>query len=142
MKAHIYLNFPGTTEEAFTFYKAIFGGEFVGGIHRFGSVPGMEIPAELADKVMHISLPLGDNLILMGTDAIESMGKTCVMGNNFSISIHPDSAEETRRLFAALAEGGKVEVELQEMFWAELFGALTDKYGVQWMFNYEGSKRA
>lgn len=134
-----YLNFPRSTEEAFNFYKSIFGGEFVGGINRMGEVPTMEGQPPIKDEdknlVMHIALPILGGHMLMGTDAPESMGFTVTMGNNIYINLEPDTKEETDRLFAALSAGGKVGMELQDMFWGDYFGSCTDKYGVQWMFN-------
>ncbi len=134
-----YLNFPGNTEEAFNFYKTVFGGEFAGnGIMRMGEVPPQEgqPPLSEADKnlVMHVSLPILGGHELMGTDATESMGFTVKFGNNIYINLQPDSRSETDRLFNALADGGKVEMPLQEMFWGDYFGSLTDKFGVAWMF--------
>ncbi|OFY63635.1 MAG: glyoxalase [Bacteroidetes bacterium RBG_13_42_15] len=134
-----YLNFPRNTEEAFNFYKSVFGGEFVGGISRFRDIPPSEktppLPEEDKDLVMHIALPILNGHVLMGTDAPESMGFKVTFGNNVYISLHPDTREETRRLFKALSNGGKVEMELQDMFWGDYYGSCSDKYGVQWMFN-------
>lgn len=135
-----YLNFSRNTEEVFTFYKSIFGGQFGGdGIARFGDIPvseGMPRIAE-ADKnlIMHIELPIIGGHILMGTDALESMGFNVNFGNNVHLNLETDSREETKRLFDALAEGGKITMELQVMFWGAYFGSCTDKYGVQWMIN-------
>ncbi len=135
-----YLNFPRNTEEAFNFYKSVFGGEFQGEIHRFSNVPPQEDapPMAEADKnlVMHVELPiLGGAYMLMGTDAPESMGFKVNFGNNIYINLEPDTRAETKRLFDALSAGGKVEMELQDMFWGDYFGSCTDKFGVQWMFN-------
>lgn len=134
-----YLNFPRNTEESFTFYKSIFGGEFTGGINRMGEVPPQEgmPPMAEADKnlVMHVALPILGGHVLMGTDAPESMGFTVIPGNNMYINLEPDTRGETDRLFAALSAGGKVSMPLQEMFWGDYFGSCTDKYGIQWMFN-------
>ncbi|TAK35952.1 MAG: VOC family protein [Saprospiraceae bacterium] len=134
-----YLNFPRNTEEAFNFYKSVFGGEFMGGIHRFGSVPPQQGAPPMAEEdknlVMHIALPIPGGHLLMGTDAPESMGFKVNFGNNVYISLHPDTRVETQRLFDALSAGGKVEMELQDMFWGDYFGSCADKFGVQWMFN-------
>ncbi|MEK7188001.1 MAG: VOC family protein [Patescibacteria group bacterium] len=137
-RTSIYLNFPRSTEEAFTFYKSVFGGEFQGGIHRMGEVPPQpDKPLAEADKnlVMHIALPITGGLMLMGTDAPESMGFTVTHGNNIYINLEPDTRVETERLFKALSDGGKVEMQLQEMFWGDYFGSCKDKFGVNWMFN-------
>ncbi len=136
-KANIYLNFNGTTEEAFLFYKSVFGGEF-SMLQRFKDIPdGPPMPEAVLNGIMHIALPLGDNCTLMGTDAIESMGQKLTVGNNAHISLHPDSEDEARRLFSALSVGGKVEMDLQDMFWGAMFGSFADKFGTQWMVNYE-----
>ena len=136
----IYLNFPGTTEEAFNFYKSVFGGEFYGqGIMRFGQVPPMPgapaMPESVNNMVMHMGLEIMDGFVLMGSDAPAEMGFTVNAGNNFYINLMPATRAETHRIFNGLAQGGKVEQELQEMFWGDYYGALRDKYGVQWMFN-------
>lgn len=143
-KVSTYLNFTNKTEEAFSFYKSVFGGEFMGGISRFGDIPpsdGMPPIAE-ADKnlVMHIVLPILDGHQLMGTDAPESMGFRVNFGNNVYIMLQPDSRSETQRLFKELSTGGKVEQELQDMFWGDYYGSCRDKFGVQWMFNCEEKK--
>lgn len=134
-----YLNFPRHTEAAFDFYRSVFGGEFDGGVHRFKDIPpgpGCPPCAE-ADRelVMHVALPILGGHVLMGTDAPESMGFKVQMGNNVYINLEPDTRAEADRLFAALAAGGKVEMPLQDMFWGDYFGSLTDRYGVQWMVN-------
>lgn len=136
-----YLNFPRNTEEAFNFYKSVFGTEFAGGkIHRFGEIPPMEgsHPIAEADKnlVMHVGLPILGGHLLMGTDAPESMGFKVNKGNNVYISLHPDSRKEADDLFAKLSDGGKVEMPMQDMFWGDYYGSLTDKFGIQWMVNY------
>lgn len=134
-----YLNFPRNTEEAFNFYKSVFGTEFSNGIQRMGEVPPQEGQPPLSEEdknlVMHVELPILGGHVLMGTDAPESMGFTLVKGNNIYINLEPDTRAETDRLFKALSEGGKVEMELAEMFWGDYFGSCTDKFGVHWMFN-------
>jgi PhnB protein len=139
-RVNTYLNFPRNTEEAFNFYKSIFGGEFSGmGIARFSDIPPQEgmPPLPDADKnlVMHIELPILGAHVLMGTDAPESMGFHVNAGNNVHISLEPDSRAETKKLFEALSAGGKVTMELQDMFWGAYYGSCTDKFGVQWMVN-------
>ena len=140
-----YLNFPRNTEEAFNFYKTVFGGEFLGnGISRFSDVPEMPggpgIAAEDKNLVMHVELRILNSHTLMGTDAPESMGFNVNFGNNSYINLQPDTREETNQLLAKLSEGGKVTMELQDMFWGDYFGSCTDKYGVQWMFNCSEKK--
>ena len=134
----IYLNFSNQTEEAFNFYKQVFGTDFIGDISRMSQAPeNPENPLSLADKnlVMHVALPILGGVQLMGTDAPESMGFKLIQGNNVYINLQPDTRVETEKLFKALSEDGKIEMQLQEMFWGNYFGSLTDKFGVQWMFN-------
>jgi PhnB protein len=136
-----YLNFARNTEEAFNYYKSVFGTEFSGTIARFSEIPPEAgaplIPDEDKNLVMHIALPILGGHMIMGTDAPESMGFRLSPGNNIYISLHPDTREETRRLFNKLSEGGKIEQELQEMFWGDYYGSCQDKFGVHWMFNCE-----
>ena len=138
-KVSIYLNFPRNTEEAFAFYKSVFGTEYIGNIARLGDVPRQEGQPALAESdknlVMHVALPLIGNFVLMGTDAPESMGFTVNQGNNVYINLEPDTRKETDELFAKLSVGAKIEFPLQVMFWGDYFGSLTDKFGIQWMFN-------
>lgn len=134
-----YLNFPRCTEQAFLFYRAVFGGDFDGPIHRFGDMPAAPDQPAPADGdrnlVMHVALPILGGHVLMGTDAPESMGFKVHMGNNVFINLEPDTRAETERLFSALAANGRVEMPLQDMFWGAYFGSLVDQFGVQWMFN-------
>jgi PhnB protein len=139
-----YLNFPRKTEEAFNFYKSIFGGEFGNdGVARFSDIPPSDEMPPLAeedkDLIMHIELPLLGGHVLMGTDAPESMGFKVNFGNNSYINLEPDTKAETKRLFDGLSEGGIVTMELQQMFWGAYYGSCTDKFGVQWMFNCTGN---
>lgn len=135
----LYLNFPRSTEAAFNFYREVFGGEFEGDIARMGDVPTMEGQLVLAEEdknlVMHVCLPILDGFKLMGTDAPPSMGFTVTMGNNMFINLLTDTRAETDDLFAKLSAGGVVEMPMQEMFWGDYFGSLTDKFGMKWMFN-------
>jgi PhnB protein len=135
----IYLNFSRNAEEAFNFYKSVFGGEFSGGISRFSDIPPQDdmppLPEEDKNLVMHVTLPILGGHLLMGSDVPESMGFTVNKGNNVYISLNPDTRIETKRLFDALSAGGKVEMELQDMFWGDYYGSFTDKYGIHWMVN-------
>ena len=137
-----YLNFPRNTEEAFTFYESVFGGDFDGDINRMGEVPPQEGPPPLAEEdknlVMHIALPILGGHYLMGTDAPESMGFKLNAGNNVHINLEPDTIAESEKLFQALSEGGQVSMPLQKMFWGDYFGSCTDKFGIQWMVNCSG----
>lgn len=140
-KINTYLNFPGNTEEAFNFYKSVFGGEF-SSVVRFKDMPmeGVKIPKGDENKIMHIGLPIGND-ILMATDAPESMGFKVNFGNNSYISIHPDSKEEADRIFKALSEGGKIEMPIADQPWGDYWGSLKDKFGVLWMVNYSYQKK-
>lgn len=134
-----YLNFVRSTEEAFNFYKSVFGTDYVGQFMRFGDappIPGQPSLSE-ADKklVMHCALPILGGHLIMGTDAPESMGFKLTQGNNVYINLEPDTRAETDRLFNALGEGGTVEMALAEQFWGDYYGSLRDRFGVQWMFN-------
>lgn len=138
-KVSTYLNFPRSTEAAFTFYKTVFGTELMeGGFMRFGEIPstaGMPpIPEEDKNLVMHCTLPILGGYHLMGSDAPESMGFNVTQGNNVVINLETDTREETELLFKALSEGGVVEQELQDMFWGDYYGSCTDKFGIRWMF--------
>jgi PhnB protein len=139
-RVNTYLNFPRNTEEAFNFYKSVFGGEFLGqGIMRLGDVVQPEGSPQLADGdkqlVMHVELALPGGHVLMGTDAPESMGFHLNFGDNIHISIDLDTRAETKKMFDALSEGGKITMKLDDMFWGAYYGSCTDKYGVQWMIS-------
>ena len=109
--ANPYLNFYGNTEEAFNFYKTVFGVEFLSMI-RFKDMPGIEnLPEEEQNKLMHVALPIGKNNILMGTDVLDSLGRPLKFGNNQYISIEAETAEEADQLFNALSKDGKVEMQ-------------------------------
>lgn len=140
-----YLNFPGNTEEAFDFYKTVFGGEFFGnGIMRFKDIPpspnNPPMPDADGNMVMYVELRVLNSHSLMGTDAPESMGFKMNFGNNSYINLQPDTRAETKELFDKLSAGGKVSMELQDMFWGDYFGSCTDKFSVQWMFNCNEKK--
>jgi PhnB protein len=137
-----YLNFMGRTEEAFAFYRSVFRTEYSRPISRMGEVPpGPGMPALTdAEKrlVMHVELPIVGGHVLMGTDALESMGHKVTFGDNVSLNLEPDTREETERLFKALSEGGTVSMPLADMFWGGYFGAFVDRFGVHWMVNGPG----
>ncbi|GGE40539.1 PhnB protein [Pedobacter psychrotolerans] len=139
VKINPYLNFNGNTEEAFNFYKSVFGGEFLA-VHRFKDAPGSEEmkPAD-QEKIMHIALSIGGN-ILMGTDVMPPMSPA-THGTGISISIDAESEAEASQVFENLSAGGEIAMPLEKMFWGALFGMLTDQYGIQWMVNYDGQKK-
>ncbi|MDR3652731.1 MAG: VOC family protein [Paludibacter sp.] len=135
-----YLNFSRNTEEAFNFYKSIFGSDFSGnGVARFGDFPpppgAPQLEEEDKNLIMHIELPILGGHVIMGTDAPESMGFKVNKGNNVHIMLEPDSKADIKKLFDALSAGGTVTMELQDMFWGAYYGTCTDKFGIQWMFN-------
>lgn len=134
---NVYLNFTDECEAAFDFYKSVFGGEF-SSKQRFKDVPAEanRFPAEEAEKIMHVSLPVGPHTVLMGSDS-PGMMPVPVKGSNFSVSVMPDSAVEAERIFGALSEGGTITMPLEKAFWGALFGMCTDRFGVRWMVNFE-----
>ena len=131
-----YLNFDGNCREAFDFYRSVFGGEF-DIVQTFRDGPDdMGVPEEEMDNIMHVSFPIGDS-VLMGSDVPTIFGAPPLTGTNFSVSVSPDSREETDRLFAGLSDGGNVTMPIQDMFWGSYFGACTDKFGISWMVSYD-----
>ena len=143
MKLQPYLNFPGNAKEALEFYRSIFGGEFSSEVS-FGDMPmeGVSIPAEDAGKMMHISLPIGEDNVLMASDTLESLGHKTVQGNNLYISVHPDSRDEADRIFEGLSQGADIEMPMGDQVWGDYFGSLRDKFGVGWMINYSPPREA
>ena len=140
MTTNPYLNFDGDAEEAFRFYKSVFGGDFPV-LVRFrdmgGGPPGAS-PDEL-ERIAHIALPLGSAGMLMASDILPSAGHRLTVGNNFYISLHPESAAEAQRLYDGLSAGGSIEMPLGPTPWAERFASFSDRFGVQWMVNYAGA---
>ncbi|MDV6168875.1 VOC family protein [Flavobacterium sp. DG1-102-2] len=129
-----YLNFNGNTEEVFNFYRSVFGGEFAM-LMRFGDTPGCEdMPETEKDGIMHIALPIGNNVI-MGTDVPKSMEQVTT-GTNLSISVHLSSREEADRVYNGLSTGGKATMPMNDMFWGDYYGMLTDKFDIQWMVSF------
>jgi len=136
-----YLNFQGNAKEAFIFYQSIFSGEFIGRITRFSDTPeGDNLPENERDKVMHIALPIGDRNVIMGTDALESMNQTVEQGNNFFISIQPDNKEQADQYFNGLSDEAEIEMEMQDIFWGDYFGTLTDKFGIKWIVSFSENR--
>jgi len=135
-KVSIYLNFMGQTEEAFNFYKQVFKSEFNGPLMLMKDMPGgaEQFPEHERNAVMHVEMPILGGTMIMGTDMLESLGHKLQEGNNVTISLEPDTKEETDRLFAALAEGGSETAPMRQEFWG-YWGCTKDKYGVRWMFN-------
>lgn len=137
-KVAIYLNFQGNTEEAFNYYKSVFGTEFSAPIMRIGSLPpdpnGPKFSEADLNCVMHVALPIIGGTELMGTDMLESMGQKLVIGNNTTISLQLDSKTEADKLYEALSEGGSDKASMRDEFWG-YWGCCLDKFGIRWMFN-------
>lgn len=140
---NIYLNFNGNCEEAFNFYKSVLGGEF-SYVGRFKDIPAQEgmppSPAEMQDKIMHVSLPISKETIIMGSDTGGEWAPTFQQGNNFSISINTDNKEEADRLFNGLSDGGNVTMPMANTFWGDYFGMFTDKFGINWMVSFNANQ--
>ncbi|NOU17229.1 MAG: VOC family protein [Bacteroidales bacterium] len=132
-----HINFNGNAEEAFNFYKSVFGGEFAM-IMRFKDISSPEYPVaeNEANKIMHIALPIGKN-ILMGNDVPESMGRVNENENRSKISISAESREEADKLFSGLSEGGDIEVPIDDSPWGSYFGMFRDKFGIEWIVDFD-----
>ncbi|SHN16567.1 VOC family protein [Chitinophaga sp. CF418] len=134
-----YLIFNGNCEDAFNFYKSVFGVEFQM-ISKFKDMPaeaGKECPAADENKIMHVSMAIGNKGdVLMGSDNGSGMGDVNI-GNNFSISISSTTEGEAKKLFDGLSAGGKIIMPLSPTFWSPLFGMFTDKFGINWMVGYD-----
>jgi len=139
-KVSIYLNFPGTTEAAFNFYKSIFKTEFDSDPIRMGQMATCDELPELNEdeknKIMHISMPILGETRIMATDMLEKFGQKLKIGNNTTINLEPDSREELDRLFNALSDGGSDITPPRDMPWA-YWACCLDKFGIRWMFNFE-----
>jgi|SRR5882724_1496568 len=132
-----YITFNGNTEDAFAFYKSAFGGEFTN-FQRFGDTPhGEQMSDNDKKKIMHVTLEAPHGIKLMGNDFFDFMGKPFTVGNNISLSLHPDSEELADKLFNSLSAGGTVTMPLGKVFWGAYFGMFVDKFGIQWMINHE-----
>ena len=136
MTLNTYLTFEANCREAFEFYRSVFGGEF-SELQRFGDgPPDMGVPDDAKARIMHVSLPIGES-VLMGSDANPAVGGGPVIGTNFSISYSPGSREEADQKFTALSQGGEVSMPMSEMFWGAYFGTCTDRFGIAWMINFD-----
>jgi len=139
---NIYLNFNGNCAQAFDFYRSVFGGEF-GYVGRFGDMPesgDYKVPEADKNKIMHISLPIGSST-LMGADCGGEWTSGFVQGTNFSISVTAGSKEEADRIFNALAQGGRVTMPMNNTFWGDYFGMLTDQFGISWMMSFNAQQQ-
>ncbi len=137
-KLNPYLTFSGNCEEAFNFYKSVFGGEF-SQISRYSDIPsneGLEIPEYRMNRIMHIALPLGERCILMGSDCDDGWCPEVVKGNNISLSIDVESKQRADKFFEGLCKEGSITMQIGDVFWGSYYGMCTDKYGVTWIINY------
>lgn len=136
---NIYLNYNGNCEEAFNFYQSVFGGEF-SYVGRFKEIPPQEgippLSEEMGNKIMHISLPISKETMLMGSDTGGEWAPAFRQGNNFAISVNTDSKENADRFFNALASGGNITMPIGKTFWGDYFGMVEDRFGVNWMVSY------
>ncbi|MBK7763224.1 MAG: VOC family protein [Bacteroidetes bacterium] len=137
-----YINFNGNAEEAFNFYKSVFGGEFAK-IMRFKDMASDEfiVTESEANKIMHIALPIGKN-VLMANDVPEIMGRTNENENRSKISISAESKEEADKLFSGLSAGGQIEMPISDSPWGSYFGMFRDKYGIEWMVDFDPNYKA
>jgi PhnB protein len=136
-----HVNFNGNAEEAFNFYKSVFGGEFAK-IIRFKDISSAEFPvaAHEANKIMHIALPIGKNF-LMANDVPEILGRTNENENRSKIVINAESKQEADKLFNGLSEGGQIEMPISDSPWGSYFGMFRDKYGIEWMVEFEANDK-
>ncbi len=134
-KINPYLNFLGNCEEAFNFYRSVFGGEFsyLGRYDQMPEDPNYPMSDEDKKKIMHISLPISEETVLLGSDTGGHWAPETVIGNNISISVEVDSKEEADRVFGQLSEGGKITMPIADMFWGDYFGMCADKFNINWM---------
>ena len=140
---NVYLNFNGNCEEAFLFYQSVFGGEFPY-MGRFKDMPQDDknkLDPSMADKIMHVSLPISKETCLMGSDTGGEWASHFKAGNNFSISINAETKDEATRLFNGLSDGGKVTMPLADTFWGDYFGMWEDKFGVNWMVSFNENQK-
>lgn len=138
-----YLSFNGNCEEAFNFYRSVFGGKFVN-FTRFKDAPPMgdkPLSAEQGNKIMHVSLPISKETILMASDTTGAMGPDVIAGTNFCMSISVGTKKNADKLFNGLSAGGKVTMPMHKTFWGAYFGMFTDKFGIPWMINFDEPKK-
>ena len=133
-----YINFNGNAEEAFTFYKSVFGGEF-SKVMRFKDLlsPDYVVPEKEANKIMHIALPIGKNNALMANDVPEFMGQVNENENRSKIAVSAESKEEADKIYNGLSACGKIEMPIGESPWGTYFGMFRDKYGIEWMVDFD-----
>lgn len=137
---NVYLTFNGNCEEAFNFYKSVFGGEF-NYVGKYAEMPAQEGMPTLSDddknRLMHVGLPISKETMLFGCDNMKENENNTIAGNNFSIMVTAESKEDADRFFNGLSAGGQIWMPMKEEFWGDYFGAFTDKFGINWMISYE-----
>ena len=141
---NVYLTFNGNCEEAFNFYKSIFGGDFAY-VGKFKDMPpqdGKNVTGKDGEKLMHISLPISKETMLMGSDSLESYGGKVTAGNNFSISITTDGKDNADKFFKSLSAGGNAVMPMNQTFWGSYFGMLVDKFGINWMISFDQNQQS
>lgn len=141
-KLNPYLTFPGNCEEAFNFYRSVFGGEFLY-VGRFSDIPsneGVMLPEYKLNRIRHISLPIGKGAVLMGSDSGEDWSPEVKIGNNISLSVTAESKEDADRFFQNLSNEGKIIMQIGDVFWGSYYGMCTDRFGVNWMVSYDKPK--
>ena len=140
---NVYLNFEGNCEEAFHFYQSVFGGEF-SYLGRYSEMPPQEgmppMPASMANKILHIGLPISKETMLMGCDTGGEWAPPFKQGNNFAIAVNVDSKAKADEVFAGLSQDGKIIMPLADMFWGDYFGQCTDQFGVNWMVMFDANQ--
>jgi len=141
-KVNAYMTFNGNCEEAFSFYKSVFGGEFLY-IGRYKDIPPTDrqtFPLKDDEKIMHVSLPISKETILMGCDSPEVHGQGTIFGNNISLSINTGNKEEADRLFNELSVGGEIKMPMSQTFWGAYFGSLSDRFGINWLISCDSNE--
>lgn len=140
MKVHPYLNFDGKAEEAFMFYKSVFGGEFLANMKMSETPDGNKLASEEQNRIMHIALPICEGTLFMASDTVPSAGHKMVFGNQTHIMLSPDTKEEADKLFDGLSKDGEIDMKMEEASWGDYFGSFTDKFGIKWMVNVAGAE--
>jgi PhnB protein len=140
---NVYLTFNGNCKEAFDFYRSVFGGEFQY-VGKYGQMPQQKViqsvPDNEKDKIMHITLPISKETMLMGNDNLQAFGPS-IAGNNFTISIKTDTKDEADKLFGKLSKGGEITMPMKETFWGSYYGMITDRFGIKWKMNVDLDER-
>lgn len=140
---NVYLTFDGNCEAAFNFYKSVFGGDF-SFIGRFKDMPpqdGKTVSGPEGEKIMHVSLPVSSETMLMGSDTAEGFGPPFKAGNNFSVSINTSSKADADKYFNSLSKDGQVGMPMNDTFWGSYFGMFTDKFGINWMVSFDANPK-